>query len=144
MDASHMACWDTADCSRHVWNTPEGGRVISLTGTFFFFNFNNCFYFIHKCTVKHTHWRWPLLRRVSTGGVHAAFTVRRTHASLHSHDVVWSEEQTHRTSLTTSSAKCCKNTTKYKAWACSCRNIRILFFFLQVLQVCSLWTHLLS
>lgn len=37
MDASHMACWDTADCSRRVWNTPKGGRVISLTGNGFSF-----------------------------------------------------------------------------------------------------------
>lgn len=34
MGASRTACWDTADCSHRVWNTPEEGQEI----VFFFFS----------------------------------------------------------------------------------------------------------
>lgn len=111
MDASHMACQDTADCSHRVWNTPEGYHSLktdyfAIVLTFY----TSALYYTHTHT--HTIWCWPLLWRVSTGRVHAALTVRRshvvltprrTHAPLHPHDMVRSGGANNRTSLTTSS-----------------------------------------
>lgn len=46
MGASRTACWDTADCSHHVWNTPEEGQEID----FFFFN---CVFYFQLLGRKH-------------------------------------------------------------------------------------------
>lgn len=120
MDASHMACPDTADRSHRVWNRTDvgGGNLYhslsektyqqSYTKKYNFAMALTSYTRVLYCKHTHTHRCWPLLWRVSTGRVHAALTVRRshvvltpggTHAPLHPHDMVRSEDQTTGDSL---------------------------------------------